>query len=291
MRGLAFLLALAPLFPPLAGLALFFVPWVRRLPLWGQALLALYGASLLLPALFAPEPLAWPLALFRFLYVLGLVGLGVASPSSSSPSSSFPPSSAGRGFSMRLLLFRQRNFRNLALEVFGHLHALSLRFHLERQTGGLSRVIERGTQGMEFLIRFMTFNILPTLFEIGLVGIILWNLYDWRFTAVTLAAVGSYIVFSIVLSEWRIAFVRRMNDADTEANAKAIDSLLNYETVKYFGNEDFEARRYDESLQRLRRARLKSQTSLSLLNAGQQLIISVALVAMLWRATQGDLKK
>src|SRR5215475_13873577 len=108
----------------------------------------------------------------------------------------------------------QRAIRNLALEVFHHLHALSLRFHLERQTGGLSRVIERGTNGMEFLIRFTTFNILPTLFEIGLVGAILWRLYDWRFTAVTLGVIAAYIVFSITLSEWRIKFVRYMNDAD-----------------------------------------------------------------------------
>src|SRR5262245_20842659 len=139
----------------------------------------------------------------------------------------------------------QRAIRNIALQVFHHLHALSLRFHLERQTGGLSRIIERGTSGMEFLIRFTTFNILPTLFEIALVGIVLWNLYDWRFTAVTLAVIAGYIFFTVMLSEWRIQFVRRMNDADTEANAKAIDSLLNYETVKYFGNEAHEASRYD----------------------------------------------
>ncbi len=181
----------------------------------------------------------------------------------------------------------QRAIRNLALEVFGHLHALSLRFHLERQTGGLSRVIERGTQGMEFLIRFMTFNILPTLFEIGLVGIILWNLYDWRFTAVTLAAVGSYIVFSIVLSEWRIAFVRRMNDADTEANAKAIDSLLNYETVKYFGNEAHEAARYDVGRRRYEEAAIRSSRTLSLLNVGQGAIIAVGLAAVMVMAGYG----
>ncbi len=132
----------------------------------------------------------------------------------------------------------QRAIRNLALEVFGHLHALSLRFHLERQTGGLSRVIERGTTGIEFLIRFTTFNILPTLLEITLVGAILWSLYDWRFSAVTLFAIAGYVLFSVTLSEWRIKFVRRMNEADTEANAKAIDSLLNYETVKYFGNDN-----------------------------------------------------
>ncbi len=181
----------------------------------------------------------------------------------------------------------QRAIRNLALEVFGHLHALSLRFHLERQTGGLSRVIERGTQGMEFLIRFMTFNILPTLFEIGLVGIILWNLYDWRFTAVTLAAVGSYIVFSIVLSEWRIAFVRRMNDADTEANAKAIDSLLNYETVKYFGNEAHEAARYDVGRRRYEEAAIRSSRTLSLLNVGQGAIIAAGLAAVMVMAGYG----
>ena len=163
----------------------------------------------------------------------------------------------------------QRAIRNLALEVFGHLHALSLRFHLERQTGGLSRVIERGTTGMEFLIRFTTFNILPTLLEITLVGGILWSLYDWRFSAVTLAVIAAYIVFSVVLSEWRIKFVRRMNDADTEANAKAIDSLLNYETVKYFGNEEHEARRFDVGRRRYETAAIRSSRTLSLLNIGQ----------------------
>ncbi|MFO1083956.1 MAG: ABC transporter ATP-binding protein/permease [Reyranellaceae bacterium] len=181
----------------------------------------------------------------------------------------------------------QRAIRNLALEVFGHLHALSLRYHLERQTGGLSRVIERGTTGMEFLIRFTTFNILPTLFEITLVGIILWSLYDWRFSAVTLGVVFGYIVFSIVLSEWRIKFVRRMNEADTEANAKAIDSLLNYETVKYFGNEAHEARRFDVGRRRYETAAIRSSRTLSLLNVGQGAIISTGLVAVMALAGQG----
>jgi len=181
----------------------------------------------------------------------------------------------------------QRAIRNLALEVFDHLHALSLRFHLERQTGGLSRVIERGTQGMEFLIRFTTFNILPTLFEIALVGAILWNLYDWRFTAVTLGVIAAYIVFSVALSEWRITFVRRMNDADTEANAKAIDSLLNYETVKYFGNEAHEARRYDVGRRRYEIAAIRSSRTLSLLNVGQGAIISVGLVSVMVMAGYG----
>ncbi|UYN94175.1 MAG: ABC transporter ATP-binding protein/permease [Enhydrobacter sp.] len=181
----------------------------------------------------------------------------------------------------------QRAIRNLALEVFRHLHALSLRFHLERQTGGLSRVIERGTTGMEFLVRFTTFNILPTLFEIVLVGAILWRLYDWRFTAVTFTVIGGYIVFTMVLSEWRILHVRRMNDADTAANAKAIDSLLNYETVKYFGNERHEAARYDVGRRQYEMAAIRSSRTLSLLNVGQGAIIAVGLVLVMVMAGQG----
>ncbi len=181
----------------------------------------------------------------------------------------------------------QRAIRNLALDVFGHLHALSLRFHLERQTGGLSRVIERGTQGMEFLIRFTTFNILPTLLEIVMVGAILWHLYDWRFTTVTLGVIAGYIVFTITLSEWRIKFVRHMNDADTEANAKAIDSLINYETVKYFGNEAHEARRYDVGRRRYEVAAIRSSRTLSLLNIGQGSIIAVGLAVIMVMAGDG----
>ncbi|WIM11838.1 ABC transporter ATP-binding protein/permease [Enhydrobacter sp.] len=181
----------------------------------------------------------------------------------------------------------QRAIRNLALQVFGHLHGLSLRYHLERQTGGLSRVIERGTQGMEFLIRFTTFNILPTLLEIAMVGAILWRLYDWRFTAVTLGVIAGYIVFTITVSEWRIQFVRRMNDADTDANAKAIDSLLNYETVKYFGNERHEARRYDVGRRRYETAAIRSSRTLSLLNIGQGVIIAIGLAAVMVMAGGG----
>jgi ATP-binding cassette subfamily B protein len=181
----------------------------------------------------------------------------------------------------------QRAIRNLALEVFGHLHRLSLRYHLERQTGGLSRVIERGTQGMEFLIRFTTFNILPTVLEIGMVGAILWRLYDWRFTAVTLGVIAAYVMFTIGLSEWRIKFVRRMNDADTDANAKAIDSLLNYETVKYFGNELHEAGRYDVGRRRYEAAAIRSSRTLSMLNIGQGSIIAVGLAAVMMMAGTG----
>ena len=181
----------------------------------------------------------------------------------------------------------QRAIRSLAMEVFRHLHALSLRFHLERQTGGLSRVIERGTTGMEFLIRFATFNILPTLFEILLVGIVMWGLYDWRFSAVTLVAIAGYIVFSISLSEWRIKFVRSMNDADTDANSKAIDSLLNYETVKYFNAEQREAERYDKSMARYERNSVASYTSLAVLNAGQAVIFTVGLTVVMWMCVAG----
>ena len=143
----------------------------------------------------------------------------------------------------------QRAIRKVALDTFRHLHSLSMRFHLDRQTGGLSRVIERGAKGIEFLLFFVLFNILPTILEIGLVCGILWWLYDWRYAAVTFVTIGGYIWFTFALTEWRIKHRRRMNEADQEANTKAIDSLLNYETVKYFGNEEHEARRYDVALQ------------------------------------------
>ena len=177
--------------------------------------------------------------------------------------------------------------RQIALETFEHLHALSLRFHLERQTGGMTRDIERGVRGIESLISFTLYSILPTLIEVALVLGILALKFDPGFALITALALLAYIAFTVVVTEWRTQYRRAANAADSGAHAKAIDSLLNYETVKYFGNEAFEAARYDESLAALRAARLKSQTSLSLLNTGQQLIIAVALVAMLWRATQG----
>ncbi|MGA1318624.1 MAG: ABCB family ABC transporter ATP-binding protein/permease [Rubrivivax sp.] len=177
--------------------------------------------------------------------------------------------------------------RRIALEVFQHLHALSLRFHLERQTGGMTRDIERGTKAVQSLISFSLYSILPTLVEVVMVLTLLGVKFDAGFALITLGALVAYIAFTIVVTEWRTQFRRRMNELDSTAHTKAVDSLLNYETVKYFGNEAFEARRYDESLEGLRRAALKSQTTLSILNTGQQLIISTALVAMLWRATQG----
>ena len=177
--------------------------------------------------------------------------------------------------------------RSIALETFRHLHALSLRFHLERQTGGMTRDIERGVRGIESLISYSLYSIVPTLIEVAMVLTILAVKFDAWFAWITIAALGVYIVFTVSITEWRTQFRREANEFDSAAHTKAVDSLLNYETVKYFNNEDFEARRYDQSLERLRRARLKSQTTLSLLNTGQQLIIAVGLVAMLWRATLG----
>ena len=177
--------------------------------------------------------------------------------------------------------------RTIALQTFEHLHALSLRFHLARQTGGMTRDIERGVRGIESLISYSLYSIVPTLIEVALVLSILAVKFDAWFAWITLAALSFYIFFTVRITEWRTHFRKQANEFDSAAHTKAIDSLLNYETVKYFGNEAYEASRYDESLERLRKARLKSQTSLSLLNTGQQLIIAAALVAMLWRATQG----
>ncbi len=177
--------------------------------------------------------------------------------------------------------------RAIALQTFEHLHALSLRFHLERQTGGMTRDIERGVRGIESLISLSLFNVVATLIEVVMVLTILAVRFDAVFAWITLTALLLYIVFTVSVTEWRTKFRRQANEFDSAAHTRAVDSLLNYETVKYFGNEAFEARRYDESLGRLRRARLKAQTTLSVLNSGQQLIIATALVAILWRATQG----
>ncbi len=175
----------------------------------------------------------------------------------------------------------QHAIREVALKAFRHLHALSLRFHLERQTGGLSRALERGTKGIEFLLFFVIFNVVPTLLEIGLVCGILWWIFDWRFAAVTAATVAAYVVFTFRVTELRIVYRRRMNDADSEANTKAIDSLLNFETVKYFGNEAHEARRYDLGLRDYESAAVQSRVSLSALNVGQAAIISVGITAIM----------
>jgi len=181
----------------------------------------------------------------------------------------------------------QRAVRRIALTVFRHLHALSLRFHLARQTGGLTRDVERGQRGISTLIGFALFSILPTFVEISFVSAILIARYDWTFMAITAVALGLYILFTISVTEWRTHFRRQMNELDSKANTRAIDSLLNYETVKYFGNEEWEAQRYDESLQHWERAAVLSQTSLSGLNIGQSAIIAIAVALIMWRATVG----
>ncbi len=177
--------------------------------------------------------------------------------------------------------------RKILLQVFRHLHALSLRFHLERQTGGMTRDIERGTRGVHSLISYSLYSIIPTLIEVTLVLSILAVKFDVWFAWITLAALACYITFTVTVTEWRTQFRKEMNELDSSAHSRAIDSLLNYETVKYFNNENFEATRYDENLAKYRKAAIKSQRTLSMLNSGQQLIIAVGLVAMLWRATQG----
>ena len=181
----------------------------------------------------------------------------------------------------------QRAVRTIALQVFRHLHALSLRFHLGRQTGGVTRDIERGTRAVSSLVSYTLFSILPTLVEIALVLGYLSLQYDLWFSAITLIALSTYIAFTVIVTEWRTHFRRTMNELDSKASSRAIDSLLNYETVKYFGNEEYEAQRYDDGLQRYERAAIRSQTSLSLLNAGQSLIIAAAVTLILWRATLG----
>ena len=184
----------------------------------------------------------------------------------------------------------QRAIRTVALQVFRHLHALSLRFHLDRQTGGLSRAIERGTKGIEFVLAFMLFNIIPTMLEILVVCSILWVLYDFWFAAVTFFTIGSYIAFTLTVTEWRLKYRREMNTRDSEANTKAIDSLLNYETVKYFCAEEHEAGRYDRALEHYERAAVISKTSLSALNIGQSSIIAIGLTAVMIMAGQGVVK-
>ena len=191
---------------------------------------------------------------------------------------------------MRELVFAKATegtARSISLEVFRHLHALSLRFHLERQTGGMTRDIERGTRAVHSLVSYSLYSIVPTLVEMAMVLTLLAVKFDAVFAWITAAALVVYITLTVAITEWRTQFRRQMNELDAHAHTRAVDSLLNYETVKYFNNEDFEAQRYDASLERLRRAALKSQSTLSLLNTTQQLVIAVALVAMLWRATQG----
>ena len=181
----------------------------------------------------------------------------------------------------------QRAIRRVALGVFRHLHSLSLRFHLERQTGGMTRDIERGTRGISTLLSYLLFSILPVILEFALVAAVLLGRFDWRFAAITFGAVAVYIGFTIAITEWRMEFRRRANELDSRANTRAIDSLLNYETVKYFGNEEFEARRYDENLRKYESAAVKTEASLGLLNIGQSLIIAAAVTGLMLLTAEG----
>jgi len=181
----------------------------------------------------------------------------------------------------------QRAIRKLALRAFRHVHSLSLRYHLERRTGGLSRAIERGTAGIDFLLSFMLFNVVPTVFEILLVCAILWRLFNWTFAAVTLTTIVLYIGFTFSITDWRVRFRREMNERNTEANTKAVDGMLNFETVKYFANEEHEAQRYDAALRAYERAAVRSETTLTLLNLGQGTIIAAGLVAIMILAARG----
>lgn len=185
----------------------------------------------------------------------------------------------------------QRSLRQVGLKIFDHLHHLSLRFHLERQTGGLTRSIERGTKSIETLLTFLSFNILPIIAEILLVSTFLWIMYDVYFAIITLLTMVIYIVFTLKLSEWRISYVRKMNENDSQSQTKAIDSLLNYETVKYFNNEDHEKERFDQSLRLYEKAAIQSKISLSYLNVGQVFIISVGLIAVMTLASQQVIQK
>jgi ABC-type transport system involved in Fe-S cluster assembly fused permease/ATPase subunit len=181
----------------------------------------------------------------------------------------------------------KRAIRRVALQVFRHLHTLSLRFHLDRQTGGVSRDIERGTRGISTLLSYMLFSIIPVIIEFGLVAAVLLAKFDWRFMAITAVAVVVYLIFTITVTEWRMEIRRRANELDSKANTRAVDSLLNYETVKYFNNEDFEARRYDENLQKFEAADVRNEISLGALNIGQSLVIAVAVTLLMILAAQG----
>jgi ATP-binding cassette subfamily B protein len=180
-----------------------------------------------------------------------------------------------------------RAARVIARQVFHHLHALSLRFHLDRQTGGLSRVIERGTKGINFVLDFMLFSIIPTLLEVLMVAFILWGMFDWTYAVVTLVTIGAYIAFTLFFTDWRLQFRRAMNEMDQDANTKAVDSLLNYETVKYFGNEKHEESRYDASLARYEVAYTRSEVTLNYLNMGQSAIIALGLTGVMLMASRG----
>jgi ATP-binding cassette subfamily B protein len=217
----------------------------------------------------------------------GLTGGALAIPAAAIVAYGFARLTAQGFTELRNAVFAkvgQRAVRHLALEAFRHVHTLSLRFHLERRTGGLSRAIERGTAGIDFLLTFLLFNIVPTLIEILLVGAILWRLFGWLYAAVTLATILGFAAFTFAVTDWRVRFRREMNEANSEANTKAVDGMLNFETVKYFANEEHEARRYDAALRAYERAAVRSETTLALLNLGQGTIAAAGLAALMLMA-------
>ena len=181
----------------------------------------------------------------------------------------------------------QQALRRVALETFRHIHSMSLRYHLERRTGALSRVIERGVKAIDFVLRFLVFSIGPLMVELGFVAAIFFAAFDWRYFAVVIATIITYVVFTFAITEWRVKIRRRMNEQDMEANQKAVDSLLNYETVKYFAAEARETARYDTSMRGYERAVVQTQLTLALLNAGQALIITAGLVTLMAMAASG----
>ncbi|MEI7714378.1 MAG: ABC transporter ATP-binding protein/permease, partial [Rhodospirillales bacterium] len=194
----------------------------------------------------------------------------------------------GAGFGeLRDALFasvQQRAVRLLALRTFRHLHAVSLRFHMDRQTGGMSRVIDRGVLGMQSVLRLAVFNVVPTALELIMVTVIIWRMFDWRYAVVTIVAVLAYVAYTTLLAGRRGRYRRTMNDTDNDASTKALDSLLNYETVKYFNNEKHEADRYDRALERYEKAAVRVQVSLNMLNLGQAAIIAIGLTAIMLMA-------
>jgi ATP-binding cassette, subfamily B, heavy metal transporter len=257
-------------------------PWVRlRVVVAGVFLVGAKIATVLVPVAYsrAVDALApkgqGALIAIPFALILGYGLLRVAS--------------SGFG-EMRDAVFaavQQRIARLVALQTFRHLHALSLRFHLDRQTGGLSRAIDRGTAGIENVLRMAVFNIVPTLIEVAMVTAILWRMFDWRYALLTLAAVSIYLAFTLVFTNWRVRFRRAMNETDSEAQTKAVDSLLNFETVKYFGNEAHEAARFDAARARYEHAAVRSQVTLNMLNLGQASIIAAGLALIMLMAAEG----
>ncbi|WP_240664437.1 ABCB family ABC transporter ATP-binding protein/permease [Paenirhodobacter ferrireducens] len=254
-------------------------PWVKKRVLIAMVLLVMAKViSVATPVLYkgAVDSLAGTARDEGLLLPLGAVALTVAYGLARLGSVAF-----GELRDAVFVRVAQRALRQLALETFRHIHALSMRYHITRKTGGLSRIIERGVKGVEFLLRFMLFSVGPLILELTLVTILFAVLFDWRYAAVVVVTIWAYVAFTFKVTEWRVAIRRKMNDADTAANQKAIDSLLNFETVKYFGAETREAERYDASMAGYEKAAVKTGQSLAFLNFGQTLIITAGLVAVM----------